>query len=238
MMPLVIASSPHSTSSCSRATCRFTRAIGRPARVWTNVQRLQTCDPRRRDVDAAYHIGGISLEYDMVILPELAQMIDNQYKGRLAILYDRVLRHLKMTMDKSNTLWNINLNVLARSMNGILMLFENHADKQTHCSQHWGILQPQNNESGGDHRWDPQPTPQARDARLLDVGQGKEVLCGIARQKASSRSRNGRKRPGHGRRQSGRILDQQVLLVAWPQDNRWWPLSWQRPPHRKCQRRH
>ena len=42
------------------------------------------------DIDASYHIGGISLEYDMVTLPELAQMIDNQYKGRLAILYDRV----------------------------------------------------------------------------------------------------------------------------------------------------
>ena len=73
------------------------------------------------DVDASYHIGGISLEYDMVTLPEPAQVIDNQYKGRLAILYDRVLRHWKMTMDKSNTLWNINLNVPARSMKGIVM---------------------------------------------------------------------------------------------------------------------
>ena len=71
------------------------------------------------DANASYHIGGISLEYDMVTLPELAQMIDNQYKGRLAILYDRVLRHRKMTMDKSNTLWNINLNVPASSMKGI-----------------------------------------------------------------------------------------------------------------------
>ena len=76
------------------------------------------------DVDASYHIGGISLEYDMVTLPELARMIDHQYKGRLAILYDRVLRHRKMTMDKSYTLWNINLNVPARIMKGILMLFE------------------------------------------------------------------------------------------------------------------
>ena len=76
------------------------------------------------DANASYHIEGISLEYDMVTLPELARMIDNQYKGRLAILYDRVLRHRKMTMDKSNTLWNINLNVPARSMKGILMLFE------------------------------------------------------------------------------------------------------------------
>ena len=33
-------------------------------------------------------------------------------------------------MDKSNTLWNINLNVPARSMKGILMLFENVAAQQ------------------------------------------------------------------------------------------------------------
>ena len=82
------------------------------------------------DVDASYHIGGISREYDMVTLPELARMIDNQYKGRLAILYDRVLRHRKMTMDKSNTLCNTNLNVPAGSMNGILMLFQNVAVQQ------------------------------------------------------------------------------------------------------------
>ena len=56
------------------------------------------------DADPSYHIGGIYLEYDMVTLPELARMIDYQYKGRLAILYDRVLRHRKMTMDKSDTL--------------------------------------------------------------------------------------------------------------------------------------
>ena len=68
------------------------------------------------NANASYHIRGISLEDDMVTLPELARMIDNQYKGRLAILYDRVLRHRKMTMDKSSTLWNISLNVPARSM--------------------------------------------------------------------------------------------------------------------------
>ena len=66
----------------------------------------------------------------MVTLPEPARMIDNQYIGRLAILYYRVLRHRKMTMDKSNTLWNINLNVPVRSMKGILMLYENVAAQQ------------------------------------------------------------------------------------------------------------
>ena len=34
------------------------------------------------------------------------------------------MRHRKITKNKSDTLWNINLNVPARSMKGILMLFE------------------------------------------------------------------------------------------------------------------
>ena len=66
----------------------------------------------------------------MVTLPELARMIDNQHKGRLVILYDRVLRHRKMTIDKSNYLWNIHLNVPARSVKGILMFFENDVAQQ------------------------------------------------------------------------------------------------------------
>ena len=95
------------------------------------------------DADTSYHIGGISLEYDMVTLPELARIIDNQYKGRLAILYDRVLRHRKMTMDKFNTLWNINLNVPARSIKGILMLFENVAAQQPFARNPEAFYNPQ-----------------------------------------------------------------------------------------------
>ena len=68
--------------------------------------------------------GGISLEFDVVTQPELASMVRNQYTGQIAILYDRILRHRKINKDKSDTLWNINLNVPARSMKGILMLFE------------------------------------------------------------------------------------------------------------------
>ena len=79
----------------------------------------------------------------MVTLPELARMIDNQYKGRLAILYDRVLRHRKMTMDKSNTLWNINLNVPARSMKAILMLFDNVAAQQPFARNTEAFYNPQ-----------------------------------------------------------------------------------------------
>ena len=35
-----------------------------------------------------------------------------------------ILRHRKITKKKSDTLWNIDLNVSARSRNGVLMLFE------------------------------------------------------------------------------------------------------------------
>ena len=76
------------------------------------------------DSKASYTIDNISLEFDTVSEPSLARTIRSRYAGRLAILYERILRHRKVTLDKSQTLWNINLNVPARSLKGILMLFE------------------------------------------------------------------------------------------------------------------
>ena len=76
------------------------------------------------DADSSYVISNICLEFDMVTDLELARQIRQQFSGRMAILYDRILRHRKITKKKSDTLWNINLNVPARSMKEILMLFE------------------------------------------------------------------------------------------------------------------
>ena len=76
------------------------------------------------DVDASYTIKNICLEFDTVSDTELARQIGQQTNGKMAILFDRILRHIKITKNKSDTLWNINLNVPARSMKGILMLFE------------------------------------------------------------------------------------------------------------------
>ena len=77
--------------------------------------------------DSSYTIDNICLEFDKVTNENLARNIRNQYGRSLAILYDRVLRHRKITYNKSDTLWNINLNVPARSMKGVLMLFEDPA---------------------------------------------------------------------------------------------------------------
>ena len=76
------------------------------------------------DADAKYVIANICLEFDQVTDTELARQIRTQYDGRMTIFYDRILRHRKITKKKLDTLWNINLNVPAKSMKGILMLFE------------------------------------------------------------------------------------------------------------------
>ena len=60
----------------------------------------------------------------MVSDPELTRQIGQQYSGKMVILYGRILWHRKITKNKSDTLWNINLNVPARIMKCILMLFE------------------------------------------------------------------------------------------------------------------
>ena len=74
--------------------------------------------------DSSYTIDNISFEYDMVTQPDLARQIKNQYDSGLRILYDRILRHRRIPLNKSDTLWNVNINVPAKSMKGILMLFE------------------------------------------------------------------------------------------------------------------
>ena len=76
------------------------------------------------DATSSYTIKNICLEFDIVSDTELARQIRQQVSDKMVILYDRILRHRKITKNKSDTLWNINLNVPAKSMKGILMLFE------------------------------------------------------------------------------------------------------------------
>ena len=75
------------------------------------------------DAAANYTVENISLEFDKVTNAELERLIGAQYASRLAILFERILRHRKLRRDKSDTVWNININTPARSMKGILLLF-------------------------------------------------------------------------------------------------------------------
>ena len=55
--------------------------------------------------DAKYKIPDISLEYEIATQPDLVRSIRSEYQ-HMALLYDRILRHRKIIVNKSDTVWN------------------------------------------------------------------------------------------------------------------------------------
>ena len=73
--------------------------------------------------DAKYKITDISLEYEIATQPDPARSIRSEYQ-HMALLYDSILRHGKIIVNKSNTVWNWAFNMPCKSLKGILVLFE------------------------------------------------------------------------------------------------------------------
>ena len=74
---------------------------------------------------ATYNIQNICLEYEKVTDQRLAEAIRSQYgRDKKVIFYERVLRYTTQRKCKSDKMWNFGINVPARSMKGILMLFK------------------------------------------------------------------------------------------------------------------
>ena len=73
--------------------------------------------------DAKYKVTDISLEYETVTQPTLAKYISDEYQS-MALLYDRVLKHRQIKVNKSDTTWNWSFNMPCKSLKGILALFE------------------------------------------------------------------------------------------------------------------
>ena len=73
--------------------------------------------------DAKYKITDISLEYEIATQPDLVRSIMSEYQ-HMALLYDRILRHGKIIVNKSDTVWNWAFNMPCKSLKGILVLFE------------------------------------------------------------------------------------------------------------------
>ena len=63
--------------------------------------------------------------------------IRSEYK-HMALLYDRILRHRKIIVNKSDTVWNWAFNTPCKSLKGILVLFEEEKsyarDKSKFCN--------------------------------------------------------------------------------------------------------
>ena len=73
--------------------------------------------------DAKYKITDISLEYEIATQPNLARSIRSEYE-HMALLYDRILRHRKIIVNKSDTVWNWAFKRPCKSLKSILVLFE------------------------------------------------------------------------------------------------------------------
>ena len=73
--------------------------------------------------DAKNKITDISLEYEIVIQPNLVRSIRSEYQ-HMALLYDRILRHRQISVYNSDTMWNWSFNTPCKSLKGILVLFE------------------------------------------------------------------------------------------------------------------
>ena len=73
--------------------------------------------------DVKYKITDIFLEYEIVTQPDLVRSIGSEYQ-HMALLYDRILRHRQISVNKSDTMWNWSFNMPCKSLKGILVLFE------------------------------------------------------------------------------------------------------------------
>ena len=73
--------------------------------------------------DAKYKIKDISLEYEIVTQPNLTRSIRSEYQS-MALLYDRILRHRQLAVNKSDRMWNWSFNTPCKLLKGILVLFE------------------------------------------------------------------------------------------------------------------
>ena len=73
--------------------------------------------------DAMYKITDISLEYDIVTQPDLARFIKAEY-DKMVLLYDRVLQHSQIPVNKLDTKWTWSFNDTCKSLKGILVLLE------------------------------------------------------------------------------------------------------------------
>ena len=73
--------------------------------------------------DAKYKITDISLEYEIATQPNLMRSIRSEYQ-HMALLCDRILRHRKIIVNKSDTVWNWAFNTPCKSLKDILVPFE------------------------------------------------------------------------------------------------------------------
>ena len=101
---------------------------------FNDYNRVTKCATSPKAPDAKYKITDISLEYEIATQPDLARSIRSEYQ-HMALLYDRVLRHRQIIVNKSDTVWNLAFNTPFKSLKGILVLFEEGQSYTRHTNK-------------------------------------------------------------------------------------------------------
>ena len=86
--------------------------------------------------DATYKITDISLEYDNVTQRKLERSVRSEY-DKMVLLYDRVIQHSQIPVNKSDRKWNWSFNETCKSLKGILVLFEEEKSLARDTSEYY-----------------------------------------------------------------------------------------------------
>ena len=98
--------------------------------TFNDYNRVTKCATSPKAPDAKYKITDISLEYEITTQPNLTRSTRSEYQ-HMALLYDRILRHRKIIVNKEDTVWNWAFNTPCKSLKGILVLFEGSYTRHT-----------------------------------------------------------------------------------------------------------
>ena len=83
---------------------------------------------KKADPDGSYKITNIALEFDKVEDRAFAKLVESKLSN-VHVPYDRVLRHRVIPLNKSDTTWNIQVNVPSESLKGLALIF---VDPESH----------------------------------------------------------------------------------------------------------
>ena len=75
------------------------------------------------DAAASYTISDISMEFEVVESPDLANTLKMKYRNTFEVLYDNVIHSGKRIVNKSESHWDFQLAPQSQSMKGILLIF-------------------------------------------------------------------------------------------------------------------
>lgn len=85
------------------------------------------------DKNATYEVTNICLECDIITDPNLAKQINQQLNGQRVIHFDKIQQRLNLPHDNSDKILDFKLNVYAKSIKGILLLFEDPERIDSEC---------------------------------------------------------------------------------------------------------